>query len=44
MIEETAKYKDRTISIMKKAQEDSILKSKIYENVNGKIKCVFELQ
>ena len=44
VIEETVQYKNRTVSVMKKAQEDSILKSKIYERVNEKITCVFELQ
>ena len=41
VIGESVKYKKRTLCIMKKANEESLLKSKIYELNNGKIKRIF---
>ena len=42
VIGESVKYKKRTLCIMKKANEESLLKSKIYELNNGKIKRIFQ--
>lgn len=41
VIGESVKYKEHTLCIMKKANEESLLKSEIYELNNGKIKCIF---
>ena len=44
MIGESAKYKGRVLCIMKKINKESILKNKIYEQRNGKIKCIFDFR
>lgn len=42
IIGESTKYKGQVLCIMKKVKEESILKNKIFEQRNGKIKCIFE--